>query len=464
MTMARVQVAVLLAVLAACASAQQCLNDCSGHGDCNAGVCTCETGWDSEDCSVYKCASHTDGCSGHGQCRTNGCVCHAGYGGHNCASLTTNCPDHCKGHGQCLDGECTCDKGYKGVDCGLVDSTYSCTNNCSGHGFCDLSNDDPTCVCMPSFWSGEACDIEQSRCPVELNNCTGHGICGPSNPLESSSEWVCACEAGFCGDACNRACPACPNNCTGHGICQGSTCSCDLGFAGDDCTLVVAIPDCPNNCSGHGRCREVSPGTYGCDCETGYEGASCVFVDGVCPGNCSGKGECLPGGSCACIPGYNGTACQIALGTCAASNNCSANGMCVNGACRCYPGFSGSDCSLACHTGGIGDIGCNADLGHGVCLNGTCVCKEGEWQGVGCEERVHSDTLSQITSSNNPIGIIVLSIVGAAALLLLAGAAYNYTKKGKRGLNAVPGMDRIRSSMKGDDYEAAPENRYASNY
>merc|ERR1719164_48719 len=229
------------------------------------------------------------------------------------------------------------------MDCGLVDGAYSCPNNCSGHGFCDTFTDPATCFCMPSFWSGPACNIETSLCPQELNNCTGHGICGPENALEDGSPWKCSCEVGFCGSACNRACPQCPNNCTGHGICTGSVCACNKGFTGDDCTIVTAIDDCPMNCSGHGRCSEIAPDQYGCVCDDGYEGVACLLVNANCPGNCSGKGECMPDGTCACIPGYNGTACQKALGTCVASNNCSANGVCLDGICKCYPGFGGVD-------------------------------------------------------------------------------------------------------------------------
>lgn len=62
------------------------------------------------------------------------------------------------------------------------------------------------------------------------------------------------------------------------------------------------------------------------------------------------------------------------------------------------------------------------------------------------------------------MGVIVLGMVCAGAFVLLLGFAFNYFSKGKRGLNAVPGVEAIRSSMKGDDFETAPENRYASNY
>jgi len=165
----------------------------------------------------------------------------------------------------------------------------------------------------------------------------------------------------------------------------------------------------------------------------------------------------MPDGKCACIPGYNGTACQKALGTCVASNNCSANGVCLDGVCKCYMGFGGVDCSLACHTGGIADIGCNADKGHGVCVNGTCVCKQGEWEGEGCEIPATTSTIAAVANSNNPLGVIGLSIGGAASVMLLAGYAYNYANKGKRGLNAVPGVDQLRAKISGEAFASRDE-------
>jgi len=101
---------------------------------------------------------------------------------------------------------------------------------------------------------------------------------------------------------------------------------------------------------------------------------------------------------------------------------------------------------------------------HGVCTNGTCTCLQYEWKGEWCEIEVHETDIGKVTSSNNPLGVVVLSVVCVGALFAIAGFTYNYMTKGKRGLNAVPGMDAMRSAVKGDDYEAAPENRYASNY
>jgi hypothetical protein len=67
--------------------------------------------------------------------------------------------------------------------------------------------------------------------------------------------------------------------------------------------------------------------------------------------------------------------------------------------------------------------------------------------GEGCEIPAHETMLGAVASSSNPLGVIGLSIGGAGGLILLAGYAYNYNTKGKRGLNAVPGVDVLREKL-----------------
>jgi len=451
---------VLLALIASVAS--ECQNDCNGHGQCVDDVCVCDASFAGPSCSQYLCLEHSDQCSDHGQCRETKCVCHDGYGGHNCAVVTNNCANHCTGHGNCMDGVCTCHAGYTGSDCSLVDTSISCAQNCSGHGFCDTSNpDSPTCVCSPE-WVGDRCDVERYRCPSEMKNCSGHGVCAAVDSANLGGDWQCACEAGFCGGHCQRVCPSCPNNCTGHGLCVGQVCVCDAGFSGSDCSVVTSIPECPANCSGHGRCAQ-SGSSFACVCNPGFSGSDCGSASGGCPSNCSGKGECT-NGRCHCMPGYNGTSCDRAVGNCAVSNFCSGNGVCVNGQCQCYPGFRDFDCSEACFAGISGKLGCFHDRSHGVCMNGTCICRQGEWEGEYCDTAVHEETLGSVTDANNPVGIIALSVVGCAASLLLLGFGFNHFVRGKKGFNAVPGAEFVKSKVKGDEYEAAPEKSRLAPY
>ncbi|KAG0720267.1 Attractin-like protein 1 [Chionoecetes opilio] len=60
--------------------------ECSGHGVCLDGFCTCNAGWGGPACSVRVCP---EGCSGNGQCHPeeHRCQCHPGYTGADCSQV-----------------------------------------------------------------------------------------------------------------------------------------------------------------------------------------------------------------------------------------------------------------------------------------------------------------------------------------------------------------------------------------
>jgi hypothetical protein len=66
-----------------------CMGDCSGHGSCSQGKCTCNQGFYGADCA------------------------NKGHDG-----LGDFCPNSCSGHGNCAAAKCTCFRGYDGHDCG----------------------------------------------------------------------------------------------------------------------------------------------------------------------------------------------------------------------------------------------------------------------------------------------------------------------------------------------------------
>ncbi|CAL4125631.1 unnamed protein product, partial [Meganyctiphanes norvegica] len=61
-------------------------SECSKHGVCLDGVCTCDAGWGGAACSIETCPRK---CSGHGQCNPeeHRCVCHHGYTGADCSQV-----------------------------------------------------------------------------------------------------------------------------------------------------------------------------------------------------------------------------------------------------------------------------------------------------------------------------------------------------------------------------------------
>ena len=79
-----------------------CLNDCTGHGKCDArrGKCVCDEGFSGPACELKKCP---DNCSGHGRCsRLSGW-----YQSHCFSPQVLTCKVH----------RCECDQGYTGDAC-----------------------------------------------------------------------------------------------------------------------------------------------------------------------------------------------------------------------------------------------------------------------------------------------------------------------------------------------------------
>lgn len=333
-----------------------CPSDCSGHGVCHSGNCSCAGNWTGAGCERLACPYfHDQECAGpdNGECVKGECVCKPGFVGAACQAKP--CQDDCSGHGSCSrEGkcQCVCDK-ESGCFVGDTCATQTCPSAngkmCGAQGACVAHK----CMCYGNH-GGFAC--ESTICPMtaatsnqsSAQQCSGHGKC-------HFDSGICACQEGWGGSGCQAK--VCDNDCSGHGSCNITTgyCYCQEGFTGADCNSL----SCPNDCHARGTCVNGR-----CNCKEGWWREDCS--ERTCKEDCSMNGVCSDG-ECLCNPGRAGKACEL-VSVC--PQNCSGHGVCKPGAsmgeCQCSEGWCGADCNTKL---------CPNDCsGHGECRNGTCAC------------------------------------------------------------------------------------------
>jgi hypothetical protein len=185
--------------------------------------CACDEGEFGDDC--HPCPEGEQDHDGDGTCSPN------------CFAAALDC-----GQGYCDDiltgaAQCVCPMGSEGASCERCtfgfqdfDGNGTCEPSCAlaeiacAHGTCDDASGAAACVCEPD-WSGDRCDTcaeglqDHDLDGVCLPTCAsaspdcGHGEC-----LDASGAAVCACFAGWEGEACDR-CREGLSDENGDGIC-----------------------------------------------------------------------------------------------------------------------------------------------------------------------------------------------------------------------------------------------------
>jgi hypothetical protein len=182
-------------------SIHNCINNCSNHGFCSYGFCTCEDGYYGYDCSNTSCPG--DYCYYDEYTHEQVCqhCCSAGYNHTDSDVYVDNADSHkvpCSkntpgySHGICDGyGTCQCAPPFLGDDC----SSKDCLFDCSFNGYCSVEYPVSRCVCNPTYF-GEFC--QHVEC---LNNCSyPNGVCNYTegecycnhlyNPYENDKRWA----------------------------------------------------------------------------------------------------------------------------------------------------------------------------------------------------------------------------------------------------------------------------------
>ncbi|KAL7730858.1 hypothetical protein ACLKA6_003615 [Drosophila palustris] len=289
------------------------------------------------------------------------CTCQAGYEGDDCGTDIDECLNtHCENNGTCINQVanfyCQCQAGFEGRYC--EQNIDECAvQPCHNGGNCTDLIAAYECVC-PDDYTGPQCDaLKQMTC--ENEPCRNGSDCENGFNAQTGNNFTCTCSTGFEGPLCDT--PFCElTPCANGGLCLSTNmipnCKCSLGYTGRLCEL--EIDECASNpCLNGGQCHDLVGG-YQCNClSTGFEGIHCETDINECSQGveyCGGLGRCInmPGSfKCICQKPYCGAYCNF-TDPCNAPNTCANGGQCVENCgeeadyyCNCTEGFTGKNCT-----------------------------------------------------------------------------------------------------------------------
>ncbi|XP_062121853.1 protein crumbs isoform X5 [Drosophila sulfurigaster albostrigata] len=307
--------------------------DCKNWGYCNVPTeeyaCTCQAGYEGDDCATDIDECLNTHCENNGTCINQVanfyCQCQPGFEGRYCEQNIDECATQpCHNGGNCTDliaaYECICPDDYTGPQCDALKQmtceNEPCRNGSScENGFNAQTGNNFTCTCSMGF-EGPLCDTPF----CELTPCANGGLCLSTNTIPN-----CKCSLGYTGRLCEQEIDECASNpCQNGGLCQdlvgGYVCNCfSTGFDGIHCEN--DIDECAHDeyCGGLGRCINM-PGSFKCICQTPFCGAYCNVTDPCnTPNICANGGQCTEtcgaeaDYSCNCTEGFMGKNCTALI-------------------------------------------------------------------------------------------------------------------------------------------------------
>ncbi|XP_068740044.1 uncharacterized protein [Montipora capricornis] len=168
-------------------------------------------------------------------------------------------------------------------------------------------------------------------------------------------------------------------------------CECISGYHGKHCG--IDIDECQNSSCQNGATCVNKLGSFECRCVRGYQGKHCNIDVNECLNNpCLNGATCInkPGSyECKCASGYHGNNCHIDTDECQ-NSPCQNGATCVNKPgryeCKCIVGYNGKNCDTD-----IDECLKNPCQNNGNCSNTvgnyTCKCVQG-FEGKNCERDI----------------------------------------------------------------------------
>ncbi|UJR31031.1 hypothetical protein I4U23_018540 [Adineta vaga] len=420
-------------------SCQNQTNPCSSNGICiqtstTQYTCQCKNNYTGVFCQTTLgenniILANLCQCQNGGTCLANGtCLCSSLFRGKFC-QINNPCITYCRNNGACsvactdttcATPVCTCGSDSTGVQCETTVDGPCQTSTCLSGNCVTLSNGTTQCQCNSGYF-GSRCNLINSC----LSNPCNQGTClASSNCQGVLCSYSCLCPTGITGTNCENGNNPCVSNpCQNKGTCQQSanryTCKCALPYGGTHCDLIINVCT-PNPCFNNGECvrsSDIQDGTYRCNCQNGFIGASCEYVSGCISSPCRNGGQCISSttncslttcpASCKCLNGTTGVYCEQQSISCL-TQSCLNGGICSTNPttnisyCQCLSNTTGVRCetivpictNTTCSNNGV----CYIDASGGNNLL-RCICLSG-YAGQNCEISINSLNLC----SSNPCG------------------------------------------------------------
>ncbi|XP_071959599.1 uncharacterized protein [Antedon mediterranea] len=164
-----------------------CTKECTNHGVCENGACTCPPGYYGELCELAEDDICNPYCENGATCQQGICLCPFGYTGLACEHEL--CSPACENNSKCIDGVCTCPPGFNGQYCD-EDINECLINSEICPGDCVNTIGSFHCGCTDGYEQGPG-----NEC-TDKDECAGEHGCDQVC-VNTIGSYTCYCRPGY---------------------------------------------------------------------------------------------------------------------------------------------------------------------------------------------------------------------------------------------------------------------------